>query len=282
MRAYKNISRLAAFIYVVCLVLANYYQANIESNKYLRNGLQQVGEMAGNKVVVIYGSSGVLLGLSARMVTQKTGYQSLNLSTVGKGGQLNKFIELISHPENNGKVLILADRAYRSQSPLNEVQPQIVTILKSFQLIPNFHEILFTNFQRDEYGDNLSYLSENFEIPKTITKPNYSEFNVNLMKAQVDASLKAGLCPILAYVPFLVSVESVPAYMAATEALNALVREAGIEQNVVLMPMVETDKNLFIDPYHMSERGRDKWTRLLIDEITNRQMCGLKAMKANP
>lgn len=70
--------------------------------------------------------------------------------------------------------------------------------------------------------------------------------------------------------------------MAATEALKGLVREAGIEQNVVLTPMVETDKNLFIDPSHMSERGRDKWTRLLIDEIINRQMCGLTAMKANP
>ena len=285
MRGYKNISWFAAFIYVVCLFAVNFNRfekANIENNKYLRHQLQQVGEMAGNKSVVIYGSSGVLLGLSAGMFNQKTSYQSLNLSTYAQGGQFNKFIELVSRPENNGKVLLLGDRRYRSQSPLNEVQPHIITILKSFSLIFNIREIINSGIQRDEYGDFVSYPSLSFEIPKKSTNPKYSEINLNIMKAQVEAALKVGLCPILAYVPLLVSDNSVPAHLAATEDLNALVREAGIEQYVAFTPMVETDKNLFIDTQHLSERGRDKWTRLLIDEITNRQMCGLTAMKANP
>jgi uncharacterized membrane protein len=285
MRGYKNISWFAAFIYVVCLFVVNFNsfeKANIENNKYLRHQLQQVGEMAGNKSVVIYGSSGVLLGLSARMFNQKTSYQSLNLSTYAQGGQFNKFFELVPRTKNKGKVLLLGDRRYRSQSPLNEVQPQIVTILKTFSLIVNIRHILNSRIQRDEYGDIVSYPSMYFENPKTTTIPKYSEFNLNLMKAQVDVALKVGLCPILVYVPLLVSDNSVPAHLAATEDLNALVREAGIEQYVAFTPMVETDKNLFIDIQHMSERGREKWTRLLIDEITSRQMCGLTAMKAYP
>ena len=282
MREFKNISWLAAFIYVFCLVMVNFNSvenADIENNKYLRHQLKQVGEMPGNKSFVIYGSSGVLVGLSARVFDQKTGYQSLNLSTAGQGGQLNKFIELVSRPENKGKVLILGDRRYRSQMPLNEVQPQIVTILKTFSLLVSIRDLLNPRMQRDEYGDFATYPSRYFEIPKTTTKPNYSELNLNLMKAQVDAALKGGLCPILAYVPLLVSNDSVSAHLAATEELNASVREAGIEQYVAFTPMIETDKSLFMDIPHMSETGREKWTRVLISEITSRKMCGVTAMK---
>jgi lysophospholipase L1-like esterase len=84
------------------------------------------------------------------------------------------------------------------------------------------------------------------------------------------------MCPILVYVPIL-SNKASP--FQNTLANNQLIKNAGISEYVVTLPMIEDDASLFSDPNHMSAKGREKWTNLLLDEISNKRMCGIKKIK---
>jgi hypothetical protein len=95
------------------------------------------------------------------------------------------------------------------------------------------------------------------------------------MKLQIRAVKEAGGCPLLVLVPLLVNLEEKDFFEAATRELLDRADSAGLFENLLHTPAIETDKSLFIDQNHMSAKGRIKWTDAISSEILRRNLCGL-------
>lgn len=288
MRAYSFVSIVALLIYLVALISGNFseiYNNDIRRNKFLKDQLSIIDNSNNKDSILVYGSSGVLLGLSAQQIMSKTGHVTMNLSTEGLGGQIDKFIDLISTDKHVVKVIIIGDRSYRKSNLIqkNNMGQEILEKLLGLTFFPNIKSLFIGNYvantNRSEFGDLLTYPKGYVKIKKEISPPIYTINNVKLMKTHNDKLLATGICPILVYVPLLVKKDDLVSNSIATERLNWLLRIEGIDQYVAKIPMIETDKSLFIDNAHMSDLGREKWTHMVTNEILNRNMCNLAEPK---
>jgi hypothetical protein len=282
MRGYKIIFIIAMMVYLPIFTYVNVtriyrlYSYTIVNDAFLVNQLKVSSQMPAMSSVLVYGSSGLAYGVLAKRINELTGFRVLNMSTLGYGGQLDEFISLASKYDNSGKIVLLGDRGYRMRSVKVSDKPKIFSVLQSLSLQVNVVNFLRQSLvNRDKFGDLVNYPLGMRQYPRYLVDVSYSTSTLDLMKRHVLAARRAGFCPILVYVPLLVYPEAVSDNVASTEALNELVRLAGIENYVARTPMIETDLALFSDQNHLSDLGREKWTNLLVDEIVKRNLCDI-------
>jgi len=285
MREYKIIFIIAILVYFPIFTYVNaariyrHYDDGIVNDAFLINQLRVSSQMPARNSLLVYGSSGVAYGVSAKGLTEATGLQVLNMSTMGYGGQIDEFISLASKHNNLGKIVLLGDRGYRASSVKGVDKLKILSVLQSLSLRVNVVEFFMSSpSNRGQFGDLVNYpltMRQYHQFHRNLEHVSYSTSTLDLMNRHILAARRAGFCPILVYVPLLVQPEAVSDNVESTEALNELVRLAGIENYVARTPMIESDPTLFVNSAHMSDLGREKWTNLLVDEIVTRNLCDI-------
>lgn len=283
MQGYKTLSLFAAFIYFMSLMVYNTYaikNASIKNDDFLKNQLEYSAKLESSNAIILYGSSPVLYGLSANHFKIKTAYSTINMSTQGRGGQIEKFIELISNDnQNQGKIIILGDRNYRNSIYKSVNEEFNLDISDNLTPIINLASLFGKSISRDSHGDFINYNKNNFHARTISAPPIYTNENFKLMEKHINSVLSAGMCPIIVFIPLLVKGTDFEIYTRASEIFIEKIKNSNIKNYVATTPMIETDLYYFSDPDHMSALGREKWTRLLLAEITERQMCGITAVK---
>ena len=145
MREYKLISLVAVILYLVSFCLINYFKINknnIENDEFLINQLQYINSITKNNSISIMGSSGVLLGLSAKDINKKTGILTINLASMGQGAEFNKYIEFIYKYNNPGGIAIIGDRNYRKTNYIDNEEILFLDVLKKFSFIFHFFFVI--------------------------------------------------------------------------------------------------------------------------------------------
>lgn len=279
MLGFKRISLAAALIYLCALVLRvgdSIARSDVSTDPFLIRQLDLLKENPTQWPLLIYGSSAVAMGLSAKEISERTGKQAFNVATMQRGGQLGRVIEMLGEGGGRGRVIVLSDRRYRRTDVAPGSDPsKWRRILDEFSLVPNVRGVFHRWGIRDAVGDFASYPKIVFRVGDTEPQPRYTDAHAAVVREHVLAAKREGMCPIVSFVPVLVQEGHVDAYVQATKELVARLDAMGIAQHVVAAPMVETDRSLFVDASHMSAAGRRKWTHALASEAIERDLCGL-------
>ena len=279
MRGFRIVSIIALLLWLSSLILT----ALATPNKQLHEDalfMRQLNEMEGtteHKRIFIYGSSGLLLGISAEELQLLSGRVVRNLSTTGRGGQIESAIALMSPHIQNGDIVLIGDRSYRESHRVNNsLASHLRRIPKLNSLIPNLRAYFGASSPlRTRYGDLINYPSTNILSTDYDISPVYNSENIDYMKRQVNLVKQSGGCPVLVLVPVLVNQNEREVFENATRQLFSLADSVGLAPHVLHAYSIETDKSLFVDQDHMSRKGRTRWTTSIGKELIERHLCDL-------
>jgi len=286
MRGFKKISVFVIFIFglgTLCASIREIHPVQISENlnkeKYLNNQLIKLLNRENEPKVLIFGSSGILYGISAAGLKDKIKQTDfINLSMGQVSNKIDRYLNLILPKMQYGDVLILGERTYRS--PTSGLLDQLPNIY----FLPNFKNIfnLFTSptSNRNESGDLLSYPSYTFNLLQGLKRyyerPKFDQKNIDLIKTRIESIKKSGGCPIIVFIPILINTADIDNYEEETKKLLDKIKYEGISKYVLNLSSLETDPTLFTDQYHLSPKGREKWTYEISQEILNRNICNLR------
>ena len=279
MREFKFISIAAALLCLFAttspLWLADF--KSVRNDVFFQRQLADLKKIKTKNSLLLYGSSGLLVGLSAESLRLLTGHESRNLSTSGLGGKFELAISLINNYAGPWDTILIGDRDYRSNTlTSNTWSDYFGNISTWFSLTPQLAQYFYSSpFTRTNVGDLASFPRSNFALQKYDPNPMYTASNIDVMRKHVNLIKQAGHCPILVLVPILVKENERVAFEKATSQLFSLVNSTEISDNLVRVPAIETDQSLFLDQFHMSASGRGKWTAAIAHEIMERNICNL-------
>lgn len=278
MHGFKLISVVAVLSWFLSTIAAVWLKANqtIDKDSVFQQQLTEMKGVLGENRIFIYGSSGVLFGISAESIESITGHPARNLATVRFGGQINLAISLMNPNIKKGDIVIIGDREFRDP----KIKPphwydHIVRIYKSIPLIPNIRKFFEAPFARTFHGDFVAYSPAIITPIEYDPHPYYGSASIEIMRTQVDLVKQGGGCPVLVFVPLLVKQNERRSFESATSQLLALADSAGLTAHLLHTPSIETDGSLFTDQFHLSASGRDKWTAAIGKELLDRNMCNL-------
>jgi len=279
MRGFKYISICVVLLSLVATTVPLLNYKSIDDDIYFKHQLDQLRGISAPTHILIYGSSGLLFGINAKSLELKTGTKSINLSTAGFAQQFDIALRMVNSDAKGRQIILVGDRDYRNSNLLPSFwQSGFKKITSWIDLTPNLVALLRAEepfFPRDTYGDLSVYPKSAFVEGEYGGAPVYDSSNVELMLRQASLIKQSGHCPILVLVPLLVKNDEQDTFINATNKLFEMADSAGLSDNLVHAPVIETDKNLFIDQTHMSEAGRDKWTNLIANEMKDRNMCNV-------
>ena len=288
MRAFKIISYLVILISFLGTLSASipelgfrHEKLSLESQTFFIHQLEEISKISNKRKILIYGSSGMLLGVSAQILEGSIdNVEVINLSTEGIGGQIKKVIGLISPQIQQGDILIIGDRDYRNFST------KFLDNLLQINFLPQFYHFFVKAplpKRRANNGDFLNYGSETFNMQNGLNnyekKPNLNIKGLQIMKSHIDSVIKANGCPVIVLIPLLIKSEDKSDYEEETLKLIEQFKIAGISEYVLNLTALETDASLFIDQYHLSFKGREKWTKEIVEEVLERNICNLNSFK---
>lgn len=282
MRAFKYISFLVIFLFLLGTLFASfpkllplYKSYLIESDTYFRSQLNVLSKINDQRQVILYGSSGMLVGVSAEALESHiNNVKVTNLSTIGTANELDNALRLILERIHQGDVLILGDRSYRNGFP------SLLDNLPNIYFLPNFKNYIIKENQikRSFYGDFIEYPISNFNLKQLNNysdKPNFNPKNLKKMKSHIDEIKRAGGCPIIVFIPLLIKEEDRAAYENETKKLLFQIYLMGMSDYVLNLVALETEPNFFYDQYHLNNLGRQNWSNKIIGEILKRNICNL-------
>ncbi len=275
MREFKLISKLGIFIFIFSILTANLTRINkkITDDPIFKNQLIQIeSRYKSINKILIYGSSALLMGISAETIEKNINIKSFNISSTGFGGQTDIALSSITSRSNLGDIILVGDREYRTSISKK-------SIIGNISIIPELKILFFPPlFKRNLHGDLEIYPEQPFMPIKNNLAPNYDEnLIVEKMILQINIAKDSGLCPVLALVPILVNPNEKEDFELATNKIFSNAKFAGISQNLLFLTSIETNKDLFIDQFHMSKAGRDKWTNAVAFEMLERNICDIKS-----
>lgn len=275
MREFKLISKLGILIFIFSIFISNFTLINkeITNDPIFKNQLIQIKNhhQSGNKIY-IYGSSPVLLGISAETIEINTNIKTFNFSSTGFANQIDTALSSIASRANLGDIILVSDREYRASMTKKSITSNI-------KIIPELKILISPPlFKRNLYGDLEIYPEQTFMPIKNSPPPNYDEkLIIEKMILQINIAKNSGVCPVLVLVPILVNPNEKEDYELATNRLISHAKSAGISQNLLFLTSIETNKDFFIDQFHMSKKGRDKWTNAVTFEILERNLCNVRS-----
>jgi hypothetical protein len=287
MRDFKIISYWVIFISFTGALSASIpmlgYRAkfSIERQTLFTHQLEDISKISNKRKILIFGSSGVLYGISAEIIQDSiNGVEVTNLSTERIGGQIQRGLSLILPRIQQGDILIIGDRDYRNFSN------KFIDNFSQINFLPHFYNLFVKEPplpKRANNGDFLNFGSETFKIQNGLNnyekKPKLDIKGVQIMKSHIDSVLKANGCPVIVLIPILINPEDRSEYEKETIKLINQLKIVGISKYVLNLTALETDPTLFIDQYHLSLKGREKWTKEIVQEVFKRNICNLNSFK---
>ena len=291
MRAFKKISISVIILFCVGILLASIPNiAPQSSQKMLKHQilfnqqLENISKVTNQRQILIYGSSGMLFGVSGEILERNiNNVKVTNLSTGGFGGAIESAIELILPKIQQGDVLIIGDRRYRDSSANFLKKLPRINFLPQLRLYLN-NAILDsqpTN-NRGTNGDLLQYPAElnlGGDLKNYSTDPHFDTNILEIMKLQIQSIKQAGGCPILVLIPLAIKSEDRISYELETKKLFLQINSMGISNHVLNLMALETDPTLFTDQFHLSFQGREKWSKEIVNKILQSNICNLGGIK---
>ena len=279
MRGFKLISMLSVLIFGFSLLITNWIHTNskITDDPTFKNQLIQIENDYKDKIkILVYGSSGLLAGISSEIIEKDTNIKSFNISSNGLGVHIENALESISSKSSSGDVILVGDRDYRSSIIKKSILKNIIDNIK---MLPNLKAIFFLRTdKRTLQGDLEIYPQSLFTPIKNNPPPNYNEeLIIQKMISHINIAKQFNVCPVLVMVPILVNPNEKENFELATKKIISLAETVGLSQNILRLTSIETNKNLFIDQFHMSKLGRDKWTRAVTSEMLDRNLCDIRS-----
>lgn len=279
MRVFKFISIIALLLWSIASTAPLWMVIGtpLEHDAFFMRQIFDLDNYSKERRLLVYGSSGMLLGFSASSFKKITGHEAVNLSTSGLGGQVEKAILLINERAKSDDIVMIGDRLYRhNNAPLDKGIEFLEKPTRWFKLVPNLVIYFFPfKFLRTEVGDLAEYPVTRFGVGKYDIDPEYNSANIDIMRRQAAEIMRAGRCPVFVLIPLLVRNSDLTKFNDATSKLFELADAAGLSGNLVHVPAIETDRSLFTDQWHMSAIGRDKWTNAIAQEMIERNICSL-------
>jgi hypothetical protein len=279
MRGFKLISMVAVLLYFLSVAIPAWLASgkNLNTDAVFQKQLLEMNSVVGQRRLFIYGSSGLLVGISAILLESMTKHSARNLSTGGLGGQNDLAISLMISHAKPDDIILIGDRGFRGQLPVNNPPMKLfVNIKQGIKIIPNVANYFYRKLERTDSGDIVWYPPANILPEKYDPNPTYTSANIELMKRQADLVKQGGGCPVLVLVPILVKENEKSSFEIATKNLLSLANSAGLSDFLLHLPSIEVDKSLFVDQYHMSESGRKKWTEAIGRELLERNLCNIR------
>ena len=283
MREFKLISILGLLFFVFSLLIANWIHINskITNDPTFKNQLIQIEKnyKDANKII-IYGSSGVLMGISSETIEKNTNINSFNLSSFHLGGQIENAIQAIASKNSSGDVILIGDRDYRTSIVEKSILKNFIDNLK---ILPNLRKKFSPSFyERTLQGDLEIYPKLTFRPIQYNPPPNFTEkLIIQKMILHINMVKNFGGCPVLAMIPILVNPNEKENFELATKKIISHAETTGISQNILRLTSIETDAKLFVDQFHMSKMGRDKWTKAVTFEMLDRNLCDIRSFKTS-
>lgn len=280
MRGFKFISILAVLLWFLSIVATLWLKDDkvLYKDSLFQQQLVEMDVITDEKRILIYGSSGLLLGISAQSLQSITGRSSRNFSTTGFGGQFESAIALMGLHIKKGDILVIGDRQFRNPQPKSlQWYESLRSIKHLIPLIPELSSYLrpVAISPRTSYGDLLHYPPAYFGLTKYNPNPSYDISNIETMRMQIKLVRQTGGCPVLVLVPLLVKQSERSSFETATTQLLSLADSAGLSAHVLKVSSIETDDSLFVDQEHLSAKGRARWTAAIGREMLERNVCNV-------
>jgi|SRR5579871_2289555 len=239
--------------------------------------------------IALVGSSPVIMGLSAEQIEKATGIPTRNLALNSSRSVFGDYAAMILEHVRPGDVVIIANPNLRKppqiELPLTCVRHfgfECIRLQSGFA--PRVAEdatILFTDLS---FGDEEMKRTQrgDFVFP---TPPQFEQFRPKFAgpfpantagdMAKLAADVRRhGACPIFLVTPIWPESKEIPLWQREYDKLWGKIDEAGLHNIVVEDSPLWEDGKLFHHDEHMSERGREIWTGMIIAKL---QKNGLPA-----
>jgi hypothetical protein len=243
---------------------------------------------AGQRIALV-GSSPVMLGLSAEQIESATGVPTRNLAMNSSRAVFQDYAAMVAEHIRPGDVVIIADPNLRKppqmQLPLSCVKHfgfECIRLQEGFQ--PHIVQdalVLFTDrsfgdeeSHRTPHGDYIFPNPPQFEMfrPKFVG-PFPKNSAGDMAKIAMDVRRHGG-CPIFVLTPLLPESAEVPLWQNEFTKLRRAMDEAGLHDIVVEDSPIWNEQTLFHHDEHMSERGREVWTGMIIAKLQKNGLPG--------
>jgi hypothetical protein len=255
----------------------------------LNTYLVDFDSIARGQRIALVGSSPILMGLSAEQIETATGVPSRNLSLDSSRSVFDDYVSMVEEHIRPGDVVIIADPNLR-RSPQLKLPLRCVTHFE-FDCMrpqsgfrPRIVQDALVLFTGRAFGEEpLPQTARgDFIFPKV---PQYAPFRARFAGpfpnngvaniAQLAADIRRhGACPIFLLTPLLPEPEALSLWQNEVDKLWRHIDEAGLHDIVVQDSPLWTDRTLFHHDEHMSERGREVWTRMVVAKLQENGLPG--------
>jgi hypothetical protein len=239
------------------------------------------------KRIALIGSSPVIMGLSAEQIEIATGVPTRNLAMDAARGVFQDYAAMVLEHIRPGDVVIIADpnlrRLPQMQLPLGCVRHfGFECIREQSGFRPRIIQdalVLFTDrsfgdetLPRTPRGDFIFSRSQK-TVPPKFQGPFPDNGADNMAKLASDVRRRGG-CPIFVLTPLLPRSEELPLWQHEFTRLRQEMDEAGLHDIAVDETPLWSDPTLFHHDEHMSERGREIWSRSVIAKLHENGLPG--------
>jgi hypothetical protein len=247
--------------------------------------------------IALVGSSPVILGLSAEQIENATGVPTRNLALNSSRGVFRDYTAMIAQHIRPGDVVIIANpnlrKAPQMELPLTCVRHfgfECIRMQDGFQ--PHIVQDSLVLFTNQSFGEEATRRTARgdyvFEEPQFQRFPGkFAPFPQNSAQDMAEIAMdvrRHGGCPIFVLTPFLTDSKNLPLWQGEVTKLWRNIDEAGLNDVVVEDSPIWNERTLFHHDDHMSERGREIWTRMILAKLEKSGLpgrCGRIDAQAN-
>lgn len=259
---------------------------------YLSAVERQVAEfdaLAPRQRIALIGSSPVIMGLSAAQIERATGTPTRNLALDASRAVFDDYAEMVVEHVRPGDVVIVANPNLRKppqlEMPLSCVKHfALACRRKQSGFRPRIVQdalVLFTDRAfgyesqpRTPHGDYIFSGAPQYEQFRPKFTGQFPRNGVaDMAKLAADVRQRGG-CPIFVLTPLLPEPNDVPLWQNEFEKLWRQIDEAGLHDIVVEDSPLWSERTFFHHDEHMSERGREVWTRSIIAKLRRNGLPG--------
>ncbi len=255
----------------------------------LERQLVEFDSLTTDQRIVLIGSSHVILGLSAKQIETATGVPTRNLAMNSARAVFQDYAAMVVEHIRPGDVAIIVNpnlmRLPRMQLPLRCVKDfGFECIRKQSGLRPHIIQhalVLFTDRPfgyeadpRTPRGDWIFSEQPTMEaVPPRFYGPFPKDSAEDLAELAKDVRRRGG-CPIFVLVPLLPESGEIALWQSEFTKLWREIDEAGLHDVTVENSPLWSDAALFHHNEHMSEVGREVWSRSVVSKLHENGLPG--------
>ena len=280
---------LAGSIVVRQLIPDDYIGAQRAYVSALERQLAEFDSLTRGQRIVLIGSSPVIMGLSAQQIETATGVPTRNLAMDAARAAFQDYAAMVVEHIRPGDVAIIVNpnlrRLPQMQLPLRCVQHfGFECIRKQSGFSPHIIQdalVLFTDrsfgyeaLSRTPRGDFIFSEQPKFRtVPPKFNGPYPKNGADDIAKLAMDVRQRGG-CPIFVLTPLLTESGESALWQNEFTRLWREIDEAGLHNIMVEDSPLWSDPTLFHHDEHMSERGREVWSRSIIAKLQESGLPG--------